>query len=232
MNNILKLLKYNFGRYNSGVSKLSGVIVVIIILLLGASTFINIPFVSEIVGLTNMAFVVSVLGINFIVSLVTFFLQISKEQGKLIFMFPIKSWEYLAAKYLEFIIFQLGITLVFSVIAVISGSSVQSMLTVAVLATGFGTIIGYIIITAFTVIVASYIHNSALCLIAVIFGGGIVNSIVETIIWGITRFLPYVYIRIGSLVELDLISVLLEGLCIIGLLIIANKHLDKKLDIV
>lgn len=232
MNNIFKLLKYDFGRYNSGINKIVGIIIGILAILLAGSMFINVPLVSEILGMANMVFVVSVLGINFIVSIVTFSLQISKEQGKLVFMFPVKSWEYMIAKYLEFIIFQLAVVSIFSLIAVVAGSSIREVLVTAVIATGVGTSIAYIIITAFIVIVASYIHNTVLCIIAVIFGGGILQTAIELIILGITRFLPYVYLKIGVFLEFDLIEILLQTICVVMLVIISTKHLDKKLDII
>lgn len=96
----------------------------------------------------------------------------------------------------------------------------------------FGTIAAYIIITSFIVIFSTYIYNIGLCILSVIVGGGIIQGFVAGINKFITNLFPYVYLKIGSFIEIDLISMLL-GILWVGILVtMAVNHLDKKLDII
>ena len=231
MRNIFKLLKYNFGIYDSGISKMGYVIALVFLVFFSLGGRINIPYVPEIMSGLSIAFVASFLGINFIVAIIKFSLQVSKDEGNLVFMFPVKSWEFMVAKFLEFTIMQAVIVLVVLITSLLSLSSISGMIVLTSVATAFGTVVAYIAITSYIVIFASYINNTFLCVLAVIFGGGIIESIVEFINWGITRILPYVYLRIGTFIEIDIIDTLLNGVWIILLVVIGIKHLNKKLDI-
>ena len=232
MNNVLNILKYNFGKYNSGISKILYIIAFIFLSLLAFGTFIKTPFIGEIVSVINIAVISTFLAVNLIVSIIKFSLQISKDQGKLLFTLPVNSWEYIIAKYIEFAILQGSIVLVVYIISIFSGNSIANIINLVSASTAFGTLIAYIIITSFITIFSSYIHNTALCVLAVIFLGGIIQSTVEIIKWIITGFLPYVYLRIGSFVEINLLSGTLSCLWIATLILIAIRHLDKKLDII
>lgn len=231
MRNIFKLLKYNFGIYDSGISKMGYVIALVLLVFLGLGGRINIPYVPELMSGLSIAFVASFLGINFIVAIIKFSLQVSKDEGNLVFMFPVKSWEFMVAKFLEFTIMQAVIVLAVLITSLLSLSSISGMIVLTSVATAFGTVVAYIAITSYIVIFASYINNTFLCVLAVIFGGGIIESIVEFINWGITRILPYVYLRIGTFIEIDIIDTLLNAVWIILLVVIGIKHLNKKLDI-
>lgn len=104
MKNVLNILKYNFGKYNSGISKILYIISFIILCILTLGIFIKVPFIGELMSIMNIAFISTFLGINFVTSVIKFISQISKDNGKLIFTLPIKSWEFMIAKYIEFII--------------------------------------------------------------------------------------------------------------------------------
>ncbi|WP_411168956.1 hypothetical protein ACH36K_17975 [Clostridium sp. MB05] len=231
MNNVLNILKYNFGKYNSGISKILYIIAFIILCLLSFGTFIKIPFIGEIVSAINIAVISTFLAVNLIVSIIKFSLQISKEQGKLLFTLPVNSWEYIIAKYIEFAILQGSIVLVVYIISIFSRNSMANIINLVSASTAFGTLIAYIIITSFITIFSSYIHNTALCVLAVIFLGGIIQSTVEIIKWIITGLLPYVYLRIGSFIEIDLISTMLGAVWLVVIALLSVNHLDKKLDI-
>ena len=47
MNNIFNILNYNFGKYNSGASKVAYIISLIILTLFMFGTFTRVPFLSE-----------------------------------------------------------------------------------------------------------------------------------------------------------------------------------------
>lgn len=232
MNNIFNILKYNFGKYNSGASKVAYIISLIILTLFMFGTFTRVPFLSEFFSAMNIAYITLFLVINLIISLVRFSKEISKDRGKLVFTLPIKSWEYIVAKYIEFIILQGSIVLIAYIITSLSGNLMAETVKLVALSTAYGIIAAYIIITSLIVIFSSYISNSGLCLLAVIVGGGIIRSFVSNLNRFITALFPYVYMKIGSFIEIDIISSLLWGLWVIALVITSIYHLDKKLDIV
>ncbi|MCR1951807.1 hypothetical protein NSA50_12210 [Clostridium sp. DSM 100503] len=232
MKNILNILKYNFGKYNSGISKILYMSVFIILCMLTLGIFIKVPFIGELMSVMSIAFISTFLAINFITSIIKFISQISKDNGKLIFTLPIKAWEFMIAKYIEFIILQGSIALVAYIVSSLSGNAMAEVVKMAVFGVAFGTTAAYIVITSFIVIFSSYIYNVGLCILAVIVGGGIIQSFVSGINRFITNLFPYVYLKLGSFIEIDLISMLL-GILWVGILVtIAINHLDKKLDII
>lgn len=232
MKNILNILKYNFGKYNSGISKILYMSAFIILCMLTLGIFIKVPFIGELMSVMSIAFISTFLAINFIISIIKFISQISKDNGKLIFTLPIKAWEFMIAKYIEFIILQGSIALVAYIVSSLSGNAMAEVVKMAVFGVAFGTTAAYIVITSFIVIFSSYIYNVGLCILAVIVGGGIIQSFVSGINRFITNLFPYVYLKLGSFIEIDLISMLL-GILWVGILVtIAINHLDKKLDII
>lgn len=232
MNNIFNILKYNFGKYNSGIGKILYIIAFIILCVSTLGIFTKVPFIGELMSIMNIAFISTFLVINFIASIIKFSSQISKDNGKLIFTLPIKAWEFMIAKYIEFIILQGSIALVAYIVSSFSGNTMAEVVKITSVAVAFGTTVSYIVITSFIVIFSSYIYNLGLCILAVIVGGGIVQSFVSGINWFITNLFPYVYLKIGSFIEIDLISTLLGALWLVILVMTAINHLDKKLDII
>lgn len=232
MKNIINIIKYNFAKYNMGAGKVFYIIGLILILLVNISTFTRIPYVSEILSFINIGFVATFLAVNFITSIVIFYKQVSRDEGRLIFTFPIKAWEFIIAKFIEFIIIQGGFTLLVCLFSLISANSVSSLVRLVSISTAFGTIVAYIFISSFIVIFSSYFNNAVLVTLAVIFGGGFIQSIVEGVIWAVTRVFPYVYMRVGTFIEVDIINTLLSLLWTGVLVYMAIYHLDKKLDII
>lgn len=232
MNNIINLLKYNFGKYHMSKSKIFYIIGLVILCFNSIGIFTRIPILGEMLSLLNIGFVVTFLSINFIWSLVRFQTQISKEKGKLLFTLPIKSHEFIIAKIIEFILIQGIIVFITMLMTLISGNSLRDLVNLSSTAVMYGTIIAYIIIISFMVIFSSYIKNTALCILVVIIGGSIIQGIVEGIIKAITNFLPYIYMKIGTFIEIDLLHSLLSLSWIIFIVYLAIYHLDKKLDII
>lgn len=232
MSNVLNILKYNFGRYNSGISKIVYVVAFMILCISTLGIFIRVPFIGELISVMNITFISTFLAINFITSIIKFSSQISKDNGKLIFTLPIKAWEFIIAKYIEFIILQGSIAFVAYLASSLSRNRMAEVVKLTSVAVAYSTIVAYIVITSFIVIFSSYIYNVGLCILAVIVGGGIIQSFASGVNWFIRNLFPYVYLKIGSFIEIDLIYTLL-GILWIGILVtIAINHLDKKLDII
>ena len=156
MKNVLNILKYNFGKYNSGISKILYIIAFIILCILTLGIFIKVPFIGELMSIMNIAFISTFLGINFVTSIIKFISQISKDNGKLIFTLPIKSWEFMIAKYIEFIILQGSIAVVAYIVSSLSGNTMAEVVKMASFGVAFGTIAAYIVITSFIVIFSTY----------------------------------------------------------------------------
>lgn len=194
--------------------------------------FTRIPILGEVLSLLNIGFVVTFLSINFIWSIFRFQSQISKEKGKLLFTLPIKSHEFMIAKIIEFILIQSIIVFITMLMTLISGNSLRDLVNLSSTAVMYGTIIAYIIIISFMVIFLSYIKNTALYILAVVIGGSIIQGIVEGIIKVITNFLPYIYMQIGTFIEIDLVHSLLSLSWIVFIVYLAIYHLDKELDII
>lgn len=231
MRNIINILKYNFGRYHTGTGKILYIIAFLILLMNTSLIFIKIPIISEIISLINTGFICTFLGLNFIGSIMKFTRQISKEKGKLLFTFPIKSSEFLIAKILEFIIIQGAIVLVASIISLISSSSLNELIITLASSIAYGTIVSYIVVISLIIIILSYTKNIGLSILVSIIGGSIISGIIDSIILAIIKFLPYFYIKIGTFIEIDIIYFLLSLGFIELLVYLAIYHLERKLDI-
>lgn len=232
MRNSINLLKYNFGKYHTGTSKILYIIVFSFLIINTFSILIAIPGLREVLALLNIGFIVTFLSFNLIGGIIRFIRQISKEKGKLLFTFPIKSSEFLFSKILEFIIVQGAIVIVAYIMSLILPSSVASLIRKVSISVAYGTTVSYIIIISFITIAISYIKNTALSVITVLIGGSIITGVADKIINLITNLFPYLYINIGGFIEIDIIYFLLSLASITFLVYLAIYHLEKKLDII
>lgn len=232
MRNIINLLKYNFGKYHTGTSKILYIIGFSFLIINTFSILIAIPGLREVLALFNIGVISTFLSINLLLAIVRFVRQISKEKGKLLFTLPVKSNEFLISKILEFIIVQGAIVIVAYIMALISPSSVASLIRKVSISVAYGTTVSYIIIISFITIAISYIKNTALGVITVLIGGSIITGIADKIINLITNLFPYLYINIGGFIEIDIIYFLLSLASITLLVYLAIYHLEKKLDII
>lgn len=96
----------------------------------------------------------------------------------------------------------------------------------------FGTTVAYIFIISLIIVFSSYINNKALSMTAALIGGSIIQGIVGGAIKIVTNLMPYIYIRIGTSIEIDVIYTILSLLWIIFIVWVAIYYLDKKLDII
>lgn len=232
MRNIINLLKYNFGKYHTGTSKILYIIGFSFLIINTFSILIAIPGLREVLALFNIGVISTFLSINLLLAIVRFVRQISKEKGKLLFTLPVKSNEFLISKILEFIIVQGAIVIVAYIMALILPSSVASLIRKVSISVAYGTTVSYIIIISFITIAISYIKNTALGVITVLIGGSIITGIADKIINLITNLFPYLYINIGGFIEIDIIYFLLSLASITLLVYLAIYHLEKKLDII
>jgi len=232
MRNIINILKYDFGKYHTSKSVIFYVIGIAILLFNSMGLFIKLPVATQIISVLNVAFIVTFLSITFIKSIIRFKSQISKEKGKLIFTFPIKSHEFMIAKIIEFIIIQGIIVFLANIVSLISRNDFMNLIRTTSIAVMLGTTIAYITIICFITIFLSYIKNTGLCVLAVIFGGGIIQGFIESTIDGIVSFFPYIYIKFGTFISIDIIDSIINLTWLAFLVWLAIYHLDKKLDII
>lgn len=232
MRNIINILKYNFGKYHTSTSKILYLIGFAFLIINTFTTFTRIPLIRELMALLDIAFIATFLWINFIGAIIRFTKQISKEKGKLLFTFQVKSSEFLIAKILEFIIMQGIIAIVAYILSLFSRNSLADLIKVSSIGIMYGTIVAYVVAISFIVIIQSYIKNIGFSILAVVIGGPIIAGIVDGIINLITNLLPYFYLKVGSFMEVDIIHFILSLGCIIFLIYLAIYHLDRKLDII
>lgn len=232
MRNIINLLKYNFGRYHTSKSVIFYVIGIIVLLFNSMGLFIKLPIAAQIISVLNVSFIAAFLSVTFIWSIIRFKSQISKEKGKLIFTFPIKAYEFMIAKIIEFIIIQGIIVFLANIVSLISGNDFMNLISTTSTAVMVGTTVAYITIICFITIFSSYIKNTGLCVLAVIFGGGIIQVFIESVIDGIVSFFPYIYIKFGTLFSIDIIYSVINLFWLAFIVWVSIYHLDKKLDII
>ena len=232
MRNIINILKYDFGKYHTSKSVIFYVIGIIVVLFNSMGLFIKLPIAAQIISVLNVSFIVTFMVITFIWSIIRFKSQISKEKGRLIFTFPIKSHEFMIAKIIEFIIIQVIIVFLANIVSLISRNDFMNLISKTSMAVMLGTTVAYITIICFITIFLSYIKNTGLCVLAVIFGGGIIQTIIESVIDGIVSVFPYIYIKFGNLPAIDIIYSVINLTWLAFLVWLTIYHLDKKLDII
>lgn len=171
--------------------------------------------------------------INFIAHLIVFSLQISKDHGNLLFLTPINGMQFILGHFLELLSVDFLILLIIGLVGSINAHSFASLLITSSIGILLGLLSAHLIISAAIAIVSSYIRSTGLCVFIVILiciiGEGVYGWLNRSII----SFLPYFYMSIGRLgfIEIDLFSVLIDIIALIGLQIAAAYMIDKKLDI-
>ncbi|MGG7177828.1 hypothetical protein ACQPU1_09555 [Clostridium paraputrificum] len=226
MKNIINILKYNGYNSKGFVKSLLGICILFIVMKL-----IKIPIIYS-TGI-EIAVASTILGINFIISIVRTSLQLSKEEGRLLFLAPIKGREYIIAKYLEFIINQVvtGGVVVLATQFLGAPANILSISIMSISAIIVGTTTLYVIITSFIVITASYTSSTPICIIGTIIATITFISIGDIITFMINKFVPYVYLIINDTIEIGIVSLAVSLLGILILIIVSIKHFDNKFEI-
>lgn len=225
MKNIANVMKYSFKSLKILY------FIELIIVLLGLFTG---RFIAIFTGGWDIVAIVATLGtVNFIAHIILFSNQLSKEYGRLLFLTPIRGIEFIIGNLLELISVNIVFISITIIINIINIGSVNNEMLVSMVESMW-LIVAYLIITSLIVIFSSYIRNTFLVIIMVVFASIIGNEIYEAISSRILVWLPYVYMTIGksNIIEIDIISLILGLAVLILLQIVAASHIDKKIDII
>lgn len=172
-----------------------------------------------------------ILLISLISAIVKFMKSISSEEGRLLFLAPIKGWEFLVAKYIGFLIEGIVLVLLTIIGTAISGGEL-GMLSVTSISILWGFLILLILITTLTIIYKSYFKSTGICVLLTV--------ITMAIFWGIISIvelicyiaLPSVYLIIGDFLEINLFNSFIDIAIFAGLIYMSINRIDKKLDII
>lgn len=210
MRNIINLIKYNL-TYDKGNYIAIGV------LLIGLFLFSWVPAI-------NIVITLIFLPIYLFDSISTFISQISRESGRLMFMVSIKGWEFMVAKYLEFIIVSLLGVILFNSLSFKGEFLLSGIFFVVV----FSCL--YISITSVIIIASSYLKKRWMGVALGILGAIVLETIFSGLYTIVRLFTPLIYVSVGG-IKIDLIIVGLGIMFYISLIILAIKHFDNKLEI-
>lgn len=168
--------------------------------------------------------------VAFIFLIIQFCNEISKGQGRLLFMTPIKAWEFLSAKYILHTVVQIIIVASTSLIAFFGNVKLESEIFITGLSLLCSFAVIYIIICSLIIIYGSYISNEGIVVVLVVITSIILPSLLGFIVEMLLYYLPYFYLRIGVF-EIDILFTIIM-IALFGFMIyISNRLLDTKLDI-
>lgn len=224
MKNVLNIMKYSF----KGLRVFYFIELIVMVIGVASSRLIaNFTGGWDIIALVSVIFTT-----NFIGSIILFSTEVSKENGRLLFLTPIKGIEFIIGNLLQLIVVDLAVLFITLISNVINTGSINMYILLIAAVIAYGLLLGYLVITSLIAIIASYIKNTFTAVVSVIFTCMIGSIIYETITCIILGILPHVYMTIGNRISIDLLSVILSTITLIALQVIAAKHIDKKLDIV
>ncbi len=223
MRNIGNVIKYSI----RGLRNLYIIEVILLVL-----SFIGGSFITRFtMGFDTIAMLSIIIVGNFIAHIIVFSCQVSKDYGRLLFLTPIKGSEFIIAKILELGIVQLVVIIINTLAVIINGGKVQEILFISI-SLGLTLLLAYIIIISLIIIYGSYFNSVALVIVSIIlsinFGGIILGFLTNRLF----RVLPYIYLRFGLFMEINLFEVLIYGGVVLALVMFAKKLLDTRLDIV
>lgn len=229
MKNVLNLIKYynNFRRKNTVAS------IVMSCIGLVALIFINFFEVgSWDFALVNIPIVSIVLLVYFIESLVGFCKMFTNNRAKSLFLLPVSGCEVLLSKYIEFIAYNFGFsTLVILLSKIGSGNSdTIGILVTTLYSLSAGYTIAYIIFTTIYIISSCYFKKKGQKIALTIVGYIVISCVIDWIINEICALLPHVYILINGL-EIGVFQAIIKILCLIALVVLAYKHIDRYFEI-
>lgn len=168
--------------------------------------------------------------VAFIFLIIQFCNEISKGQGRLLFMTPIKAWEFLSAKYILHTGVQIIIVASTSLIAFFGNVKLESEIFITGLSLLCSFAVIYIIICSLIIIYGSYISNEGIVVVLVVITSIILPSLLGFIVEMLLYYLPYFYLRIGVF-EIDILFTIIMIALFGSMIYISNRLLDTKLDI-
>lgn len=184
-------------------------------------------------GLDLVPTVSILLTTNFVAHLIVFSLQISKDHGNLLFLTPIKGYEFLVGHFLELLAVDTFTVFVIILVGSINSGAIASLLLTASLSILVSLLSSHLVITSAITLIGTYVKSTGLCVVLVIIGCIIGNSIYSWLSKAILSFLPYFYMTLGNLrlIEIDIFSLILDILALVLLQGISAYIIDNKLDI-
>lgn len=222
MKNIKNILWFSLRSYKTFYGILLSILV--------ALSVLDIFILNCSIGADLISFMSIITIVAFIFLIIQFCNEISKEQGRLLFMTPIKAWEFLSAKYILHTGVQIIIVASTSLVAFIGNVTLKNEIFITGLSLlGSFTII-YIIICSFIIIYGSFISNVGIIITLVTITSIILPALVGSIVEILLYFLPYFYLRIG-IFEIDILFTIIMIALFGSMIYISNRLLDTKLDI-
>ncbi|NLK96241.1 MAG: hypothetical protein GX275_13820 [Clostridiales bacterium] len=225
MKNIIKLLKYDNTIYGENIISITiSLFFIITICFFSIGDFKLNVFIVPLISV--------ILIVNAIKHIVNFVRQMSKEDGRFLFLAPIKGKDFFASKYINFIFYQVAYTIIILLLRYIAGASESEMSlnTIVALSIVIGMFVLFIAITTIVTIISSIFDKVWINVTLSIVFVNIAISLISVISIGIAKLLPYVYIMINN-TKYDLIYILLSMVQYIILIAISIKFFDKKLEI-
>lgn len=222
MKNIKNILWFSLRSYKTFYGILLSILV--------ALSVLDIFILNCSIGADLISFMSISVILVFIFLIIQFSSEVSSGKGQLLFMAPIKSWQFLSAKYILHTIVQTIIVALISLVAFIGNVSLKNEIFITGLSLlGSFTII-YIIICSFIIIYGSFISNVGIIITLVTITSIILPSLLSFIVEMLLYYLPYFYLRIGVF-EIDILFTIIM-IALFGFMIyISNRLLDTKLDI-
>lgn len=224
MRNIISIIKYDFKSQKTQIIIQMGILIFLVLQSFWGNSWFPAEF--------KFIPIVSIfLLINLIVSIVKYIRGITTDEGRLLFMAPIKGWEYVLSKYIEYIVASVIIALI-ALIGVILGDGSSQLYIISSVGMIFGFTGILILITSFATIYNSHFNKKSVSVILTIVSlvlYGLVVSILQ--IAGLFVF-PRVYMIVGNFFEINIFESIIEILSICILVYLNIYHIDKKLDII
>ena len=224
MKNIINLIKYNLKSQR--IALIIEAIIITLGLPLGMLFGLIFPGEFYYIPVISVA-----LTINFIVAIVKYIKSLSSEDGRMIFMAPISGWQFILAKFLEFLIIQVSAIILVCILTILSNGDIFSIFKIATsILLGLST--SYIFITSFIVIVSCYFNKVSMrvfmTIVSMILFGIVIGSLKGINILS----LPYFYVSIGNLITFNIINMIIDLIAYFALIAGSIYCLDNKLDIV
>ncbi|MBU5317477.1 hypothetical protein KQI30_14575 [Clostridium bornimense] len=222
MKNIKNIMWFSLRSYRNFYAILGGI--------LAALSILDIFILKSTLGAELITVMSTITTVAFIFFIIQFCNEISKTQGRLLFMAPFKAWEFLTAKYILHTVVQIILVTSTSLIAFIGNVELKSEIIITGQSLLGSFAIMYIFICSLIIIYGSYVSNNGIVTVLVILTSIILPTIVG---WGVEKiidFLPYIYLKIGS-VEIDLLVIAAAIMVIVSLMVVSTKLLKSKLDI-
>lgn len=224
MKNIINIMKFDIK--NKKVPLIIGGAVILFFIIQFSTLLRWIPAELAFIPVISVTLVITL-----ITSIVSFMKSISNNEGKLLFLTPIKGSELIIAKYLEFIGEGVAAIVLVSLGTIIAGGN-TTLVIVTATSILFGLLVVFILITSLTTILKSYFSNVGICILLTVIAMvvfGMVISVLELIAY---MLLPGIYIIIGEFFELSIFNILINIAAFGTLIFLSKYHIDNKLDIV